>query len=102
MIVKSSDNALGLSSMSFNGRLEAGAMCFRKALFLMLVFLPGCSAPEDTRHRVIGNGAYVSIFDIGNETEATALAVRHCQQYGKTARLREMTGDRAVFECVSG
>ena len=39
----------------------------------MLILLPGCWAPEDTLHRVIGNGANVSIFDVGNETETIPL-----------------------------
>jgi hypothetical protein len=77
-------------------------MQFREALLLVLVLLPGCSTPEGTRHRVIGNGAYVSIFNAQNEKDATPLADRHCSQYGKSARLRELIGDRAVFECVSG
>ena len=77
-------------------------MQFREALLLVLVLLPGCSTPEDTPHRVIGNGAYVSIFNAQNEQDATPLADRHCSQYGKSARLRELIGDRAVFECVSG
>lgn len=76
-------------------------MRFRKALLVALVLLSECSAPEDTPRRVIGNGAYVSIFNIQNEKDATPFADRHCQRYGKSARLREMTGDRAVFECVS-
>ena len=77
-------------------------MRLRKTLLITLVFLPGCSAPEDSQRRVIGNGAYVSIFNVPNEKDATPFADRHCQRYGKSARLREMTGDRAVFECVSG
>jgi hypothetical protein len=77
-------------------------MRFRDALLLVLVLLPGCSTPERSLHRVIGNGAYVSIFNAQNEQDATPLADRHCSQYGKSARLRELIGDRAVFECVSG
>jgi hypothetical protein len=77
-------------------------MRFREALLLVLVILPGCSTPERTLHRVIGNGAYVSIFNVQNEKDAAPLADRHCSQYGKSARLRELIGDRAVFECISG
>ena len=77
-------------------------MRLRKTLLIALVLLPGCSAPEDSQRRVIGNGAYVSIFNVPNEKDATPFAERHCQRYGKSARLREMTGDRAVFQCVDG
>ena len=42
-------------------------MQFRKTLLIALVLLPGCSAPEDSQRRVIGNGAYVSIFNVPNE-----------------------------------
>src|SRR6266550_4141934 len=85
-------------------RRPAGScpMRFRKTLLIALVLLPGCSAPEDSQRRVIGNGGYVSIFNAPNEKDATPFADRHCQRYGKSARLREMTGDRAVFECISG
>jgi hypothetical protein len=73
----------------------------REALLLGLVLLPGCSAPEDTRQRVIGNGAYVSISNVQSDADATPLAERHCRQYGESARLTQMVGDRAVFQCVS-
>ena len=46
-------------------------MQFRKTLLIALVLLPGCSAPEDSQRRVIGNGAYVSIFNVPNEKDAT-------------------------------
>ena len=78
------------------------SMQFRVALLLALVLLAGCSGREDARvKRVIGNGAYVSVWDISDEMDATPLAERHCRQYGKSARLREMIGDRAIYECVS-
>ena len=76
-------------------------MRLRKTLLIALVLLPGCSAPEDSQRRVIGNGAYVSIFNVPNEKDATPFAERR-QRYGKSAGMREMTGDRAVFECVNG
>ena len=47
-----------------------------KVLLIALVLLPGCSTPEGTPHRVIGNGAYVSIFNAQNEKDATPLADR--------------------------
>ena len=68
----------------------------------VLAVLSGCSESIQARHRVIGNGAYVSIFNVPNEKDATPFADRHCQRYGKSARLREISGNRAVFECVSG
>lgn len=77
-------------------------MCnLREALLLALVLLPRCSASEDTRQRVIGNGAYVSISNVRSEADATPLAERHCWQYGELAHLRQLVGDRAIFECVS-
>jgi hypothetical protein len=46
-------------------------MRLRKTLVIALVLLPGCSSPEDSQRRVIGNGAYVSIFNVPNEKDAT-------------------------------
>lgn len=82
--------------------MDAWKLMMLKVLLIAVVLLARCSTSEDTRHRVIGNGAYVSIFNTQNEQDATPLADRHCSQYGKSARLRELIGDRAVFECVSG
>jgi hypothetical protein len=77
-------------------------MCdVKEALLFALVLLSECSAPEDTRPRVIGNGAYVSISNVRGEADAAPLADRHCRQYGESARLTQMVGDRAVFQCVS-
>ena len=73
----------------------------REALLFALVLLLGCSAPEDTRQRVIGNGSYVSISNVRSEADATPLADRHCRQYGESARLTQLVGDRAVFQCVN-
>ena len=77
------------------------SMRFRVTLLLALVLLTGCSGRETTQKRVIGNGAYVSVWDISDEIDAMPLADRHCRQYGKSARLREMIGDRAIYECVT-
>ena len=103
VIVKPADDRADYDVLDA-GQRPAGSypMRFRKTLLIALILLPGCSAPEDSQRRVIGNGAYVSIFNVPNEKDATPFADRHCQRYGKSARLREMTGDRAVFECVNG
>jgi len=85
------------SMVSFKSRSKLS----RETLLLALILLSGCSGSTKASYRVIGNGAHFSIFDVKNETEATPMADRHCQLYGKSARLREMSGDRAVFECVS-
>ena len=72
----------------------------RIALLLALVLLAGCSGRETTQKRVVGNGAYVSVWDISDEMDAMPLADRHCRQYGKSGRLRQVIGDRAIYECV--
>jgi len=103
MIVKSADKRADRDLLDVVQRPTGScSMRFRKALLIALVLLAACLEPQDTRHRVIGNGAYVSIFNAQDEKDATPVADRDCNQYGKSARLMEMIGDRAAFECVTG
>ena len=49
---------------------------------------------------VVGNETYVTVSNVYNEMDALPLAEKHCAQYGKVARFKQMERIRAIFDCV--
>jgi hypothetical protein len=50
---------------------------------------------------VVGNETYVTVSNVYNEMDALPLAERHCKQFSKAARFKQMIGIRAVFDCIT-
>ncbi|MFG1247298.1 hypothetical protein [Xanthobacter flavus] len=75
---------------------------------LMALGLAGCAAGGDAQvyqagligQKVVGNEAYVTVWNVWTEMEALPLAEGHCRQYGKIARFNKMERARAIFDCV--
>lgn len=82
----------------------------RRLLLLTGLLLAGCQTdkPDDANiygspngQKIVGNDAYVTIYNVWSEMDALPLAQGHCEKYGKTARFNHMERIRAIFDCVA-
>ena len=71
------------------------------------LMLSACSARTENNiyggvigQRVVGNDAYVTVWNVWNEMDALPLADNHCKQFSKSARFKHMEPYRAVFDCI--
>ncbi|WP_423415663.1 hypothetical protein RLW55_04075 [Hyphomicrobium sp. B1] len=81
----------------------------RNIFILATIGLASCAAGGETQiytggligQRVVGNEAYVTIFNVWNEMDALPLADQHCAKYNKVAKFNRMESVRAIFDCVA-
>ncbi len=70
------------------------------------LLLSGCAASEKNIYGgavgqgVTGNAVSVIVSNVWNEMDALPLADKHCQQYGKAARLNNFRNNKASFDCI--
>lgn len=79
-------------------------------LAISVLVLAGCQSSTDPQNanvygsafgqRVVGNKNTVMISNVWNEMDAFPIAERHCQKYGRSARLSYSQGYRAAFDCI--
>lgn len=78
------------------------------AIIFCALVVASCAAGGQTQiyqaglvgQKVVGNEAYVTVWNVWNEMDALPLAEDHCRKFGKIARFNKMERMRAVFDCV--
>jgi hypothetical protein len=77
-----------------------------KKIILTSLLLAGCATSEKNIYGgafgqgVTGNEVSVIVSNVWNEMDAMPLADKHCQQYGRAARLNRFDANKASFDCI--
>jgi len=79
----------------------------RAIVVVLALSVAACASDPDNIYgcclgqKVVGNAAYVTVFNVYNEMDALPLAERHCSQFKRTPRFNRMEQFRAIFDCVT-